>query len=96
MGKLLGIPYKENFILIDSYVDAPSWARYILRELGDGTARLELYEFGTQVVLSDFPYGALDEMAFDDTLKECRKLVGDSPIIFVETPIWMFLPEEFG
>lgn len=75
---------------IDSYVDAPENAEYILRQLTDDSSVLEKYVNGDAIAieLATFPFDAYYKETFFDTLVECRKVINCSKIIWVEKPYW--------
>ena len=87
--------YGKRIVFVDHYCQAPYNAKYILRGLDDGTARFELYEDDTNIVLWDTDYGAMDNQRnLEQTLKKCRLIAGTASIIYVETPSWMYSDEE--
>lgn len=77
----------HNVTYIDSYVDAPENARYILRQMYDGSWRLEHYSKDGESVLDykEFPNTSWVE-EFHKMLQKCRHLAGPSTTLWVERP----------
>ena len=65
---------------------------YIARELNDGSVRLERYESGVTYVIRDFPIGSFKKKYLHETIKECRKTMGNRRCLYVEIPSWTFAP----
>ena len=75
---------------IDTYLDAPQNAKYILRKLTDGSVRLQFYTKRWANTLADFSPEAYREENFHQTLSMCREVVGDNSTIYVEKPSFMY------
>lgn len=77
----------NNVTYVNSYVDAPEGARYILRQMYDGSWKLEHYSRDGENVLDskEFPEVSWVEK-FHQMLKKCRHLAGPSTILWVERP----------
>ena len=73
---------------IDDYLYAPENAEYIVRRLSNDVI-LEQYNYTeSSITLAEFPYDAMSEYNYVDTLTQCRKIVGSNKIIWVEKPYW--------
>ena len=66
---------------ITSYEEAPDKS-YILRQMGDLTARLEYYSDHIEI-LSEFLQGAFFEGNLHSTLLECRQIMGNNKTLHV-------------
>ena len=73
---------------VDSYIDAPENAEYILRQLSDGSSVLNRYLNQYAIELKLFPFNAYYKENFSDTLVECRKIMNCSKTLWVEKPCW--------
>ena len=74
-------------IYVNSYLDAPKTARYILRKQ-ENCWILEEYKNGSNMVLKEFPANiGHDKEPFDSALAECAKIVCHS-IQYVEEPVY--------
>ena len=74
-------------IYVNSYLDAPKTARYILRKQ-ENCWILEEYRNGSNMVLKEFPANiGHDKEPFASALAECAKIVGHS-ILYVEEPVY--------
>lgn len=74
-------------IYVNSYLDAPETARYILRKQ-ENCWILEEYKNGSNLVLKEFPVNiGHDKEPFDSALAECAKIIGRSKL-YVEKPVY--------
>ena len=78
------VPY-GRIIRVDSYVDAPESAEFILRFTGSMEWRFERYQgYDSSVTLKNFQFNAMDKEHRVSTLMECRKLAQSRKAIYVE------------
>lgn len=80
-------------IWVEDIIEAPDNA-YIARELNDGSVRLERYEKGVTYVIRDFQIGSFKKKYLHETIKECRKEMGNRCWLYVEIPAWTYAPYE--
>lgn len=84
-----------NVYFVRNYVEAPEYAKYIIRELNSGEIILEEYDrLKTSTILHSFGNNALLRNSIQKTLEDARAIINCDNTIYVEKPFWMYSPLE--